>query len=126
MLNWPQQNLAVHYARIFCYLLNNKFNICPWRMAMPASAHAQEAGAWLQALFNYTAAGSRRDREVAWQRTAETSPLLEVGLWLRHKTRRVRKKPLEQRLRCLETQAFRFKFGRAIESLRSLMDSGVL
>ena len=84
------------------------------------------AGAWAQKVIKMTARQAfRRDKELQWRRSAVTSPLLEIALFLRHKTQKERKMKLAKRLLALEQKAHSIKLGRIINSLKHFADSSL-
>ena len=74
---------------------------------------------------NDRAPSFRRDKDLQWRQSAETSPLLEIALFLRHKTQKERKMTLAKRLLALKQKVRSIKLGRMINSWKHFVDSGL-
>ena len=86
----------------------------------------RDAGAWAQKVIKMTARQAFRwDKDLQWRRSAETSPLLEIALFLRHKTQKERKMTLAKRLLALKQKVRSIKLGRMINSWKYFVDSGL-
>ena len=60
-----------------------------------------DAGVWVHKVMKMTAHQAfRKDKDLKWRRSAETSPLLEIALFLRHKSQKARKMSFAKRLFC--------------------------
>lgn len=86
----------------------------------------RDAGAWAQKVIKMTARQAfRRDKDPSGGDRRKTSPLLEIALFLRHKTQKERKMTLAKRLLALKQKVRSIKLSRMINSWKHFVDSGL-
>ena len=86
-----------------------------------------DAGVWVHKVMKMTAHQAfRKDKDLKWRRSAETSPLLEIALFLRHKSQKARKMSFAKRLFCARAEGPQHQaWPREINSFKHFVQSSL-
>ena len=84
------------------------------------------AGAWLRHVFDLMEKKADEPKlELTWRCSPQTTPLLEIGLWLKQKCIRQRRLAPRQRIHVLKEVVKKTRLGKPMRTLQHLVQSGL-